>query len=148
MSVATLAMVLITFAVVVLRYGFNVGWIALQESVMYLHSAVFMLAAAYTLRSDGHVRVDVFYRRLSPVSQAKVNLLGTLVLMLPTCSVIFLYSLPYVTASWRLMESSIEAGGLPLVFVLKTLLPVTAAMLMLQGLADIVRYTLMIKRAH
>lgn len=145
-SVATVLMVLITFAVVVLRYGFNVGWIALQESVMYLHGAVFMLAAAYTLRADGHVRVDVFYRRMSPQAQAMVNLGGTLLLLMPTCVVIVSYSASYVAESWRLMESSIEAGGLPLVFLLKSLIPVSAILLLLQGLSDSLRYLAVIRQ--
>lgn len=145
-SLATLLMVLITFAIVVLRYGFSVGWIAMQESVMYLHGAVFMLAAAYTLRADGHVRVDVFYRRMSPQAQAKVNLGGTLLLLVPTCIVIIIYSAPYVAESWRLMESSIEAGGLPLVFILKSLIPLSAILLLLQGLSDSLRYLVIIRQ--
>ncbi len=147
-SVATLLMVLITFAVVVLRYGLNVGWIALQESVMYLHAAVFMLAAAYTLRADGHVRVDVFYRRWTPRTQAAINLFGTLILLAPTCVIVLIYSAPYVSESWRLMESSIEAGGLPLVFVLKTLIPVSAGLLLLQGVSDALRNIMIIRQEH
>ena len=72
----TLAMVVLTFAIVVLRYGFNQGWIWLQESVTYLHAMVFMVAAAWAFQTDDHVRVDIFYRDRSPRYKAWVNLLG------------------------------------------------------------------------
>ena len=76
----TLFMVLLTFLIVVLRYGFNIGWIAMQESVLYFHGTVFMLGAAYTLKADGHVRVDIFYQNFSIKGKALVNLLGALFL--------------------------------------------------------------------
>ena len=79
----TLTMVLLTFLIVVLRYGFNLGWIAMQESVMYLHAMVFLLGAAHTLRVNEHVRVDIFYRRFSPKKQAKVDIFGSLLLLMP-----------------------------------------------------------------
>jgi TRAP-type mannitol/chloroaromatic compound transport system permease small subunit len=107
----------------------------MQEAVSYLHTAVFMLGAAYTLRHDGHVRVDIVYRRLSARGQSLVNLLGTLLLLLPVCIYILLSSLDYVSASWALREGSQEAGGLDAVFVLKTAIPLMAVMLMLQGFA-------------
>ena len=131
----TLGTVLLTFTIVVLRYGFDAGSIAMQETVSYLHTAVFMLGAAYTLRHDGHVRVDIIYRRLSARGQSLVNLLGTLLLLLPVCIYILVSSLDYVAASWALREGSQEAGGLDAVFVLKTAIPLMAVMLMLQGLA-------------
>lgn len=129
----TLAMVLLLFTIVVLRYGFNLGWIALQESVTYLHAMVFMLAAAWTLQSDGHVRVDIFYRSRSPRHKAKVNLLGSVVLLIPFCLFVVIISWPYVAASWQLLEGSREAGGLPLVYILKSLIPLMAVLLLLQG---------------
>lgn len=144
-SLFTCLMVLITFLIVVLRYGFNTGWIAMQESVMYLHAAVFMLALPHTLRIDGHVRVDVFYRRFSARSQSWVTLIGTLVLLIPTCLVVIIYSWPYVMESWRLMESSMEAGGLPLVFLLKSLIPLSAGLLILQGVSEIVRHGFLLR---
>lgn len=138
-SVGVLLMTLVTFAVVVLRYGFSTGWIALQESVMYLHALVFMLGAAYTLADDGHVRVDIFYRKFSPLGKAVVNILGTLLLLFPTCIFIMLMSWDYVAISWQLLESSKEAGGLPLVFLLKGLIPLFCVTMMLQGASEILR---------
>jgi TRAP-type mannitol/chloroaromatic compound transport system permease small subunit len=99
----TLAMVLITFAVVVLRKLFETGSIAMQESVSYLHAAVFMLAAAYTLKQDGHVRVDIFYQKFSPRTRAWVDLLGTLLLLFPVCLYMLFSSLEYVAASWSIL---------------------------------------------
>jgi len=131
----TLGTVLLTFTVVVLRYGFDAGSIAMQEAVTYLHAAVFMLGAAYTLRHDGHVRVDIVYRRLSARGKALVNLLGTLLLLLPVCLYIMASSWDYVAISWSLREGSQEAGGLDAVFLLKTAIPAMAALLLLQGIA-------------
>ncbi len=131
----TLLMVLITFAVVVLRYGFDLGWIAMQESVTYLHAANFMLGAAFTLRHDAHVRVDIFYQKFGPRGRAWVDLLGTLFLLLPVCAFILYASWDYVRESWHLMEGSQEAGGIPAVWLLKSLLLAMPVLLILQGLA-------------
>lgn len=135
----TLVMVLVTFLVVVLRYGFNLGWIGLQESITYLHATVFMLGAAYTLRHEGHVRVDIFYQRLQPRGQAWVDLLGTLLLLWPMCLFIAIGSWDYVAVSWERLETSNEPGGLPFVYLLKSLLILMPALLMLQGLARILQ---------
>ena len=139
-----LAMVLITFGVVVLRYLFNSGSIALQESISYLHAAVFMLGAAYTLRHDGHVRVDIFYQKCPPVTRAWIDLLGTVLLLFPVCGFIFFSSLDYVAASWSIHEGSREAGGLDGVFLLKAVIPVKALLLILQGCSMILRSLLII----
>lgn len=129
------AMVCITFLVVVLRYGFDLGWIGLQEVITYLHATVFMLGAAYTLRHEGHVRVDIFYQRFGPRGKAWVNLLGTLLLLWPMCLFILFVSWEYVAVSWALLETSNEPGGLPFVYLLKSLLILMPLLLILQGLA-------------
>jgi TRAP-type mannitol/chloroaromatic compound transport system permease small subunit len=146
----TLLMVLLTFLIVVLRYVFNIGWIAMQESVLYFHGTVFMLGAAYTLKADGHVRVDIFYQNFSIKGKALVNLLGTLFLLLPVCIFIFYISFDYVATSWRIMEKSPEAGGLPLVYLSKSLLLIMAISLSLQGVSEICRnlHTLLSKNNH
>ena len=140
----TLLMVLLTFAIVVLRYGFNLGWIAMQESVLYFHGFVFMLGAAYTLKNEGHVRVDIFYQKFSLRKKALVDLFGALFLLLPVCIFIFVISFDYVVISWRIMEESPEAGGLPLVYLNKSLLLLLALTLSLQGMAEIGRNFLVI----
>jgi TRAP-type mannitol/chloroaromatic compound transport system permease small subunit len=132
-------MVLVTFAVVVLRYAFNTGWIAMQESITYLHATVFMLGAAYTFKHDGHVRVDIFYQKFGDKGRAWVNLVGTILLLYPLMIFILWVSWDYVAESWKVMEGSREAGGLPGVFLLKSLLLLMPVAMMMQGLATILR---------
>ena len=131
-----LALVLVTYSVVVLRYVFDIGSIALQESMLYVHASLFLLGAAYTLRVDGHVRVDIIYRHLSERGRATVDLLGALFLLLPVCSFLLWISWDYVSTAWSLHEGSREAGGLPYVYLLKTLIPVAAVLLILQGISQ------------
>jgi len=140
----TLFMVLTTFVVVVMRYLFNVGNIAVQESVIYMHSFVFLLGAAYTLKHDGHVRVDIFYRPLSERGKAWINLFGTLLLLLPVSIFILVISWEYVATSWSQMEGSQEAGGIPYRYVLKSTLIVMPCMMILQGIADFGRCLLVL----
>lgn len=134
-SWCAIALVLLQFLVVVLRYVFGVGVIMMQEGVVYLHATLFMLGAAYTLKYDGHVRVDVFYREAKPRTKALVNLFGSIVFLLPVCSLIFWYSWPYVSSSWRVFEGSRETSGIQAVFLLKTLILVFAVTMALQGLS-------------
>ena len=135
----TLVMMLITCSVVVARYVFNLGSIALQESVMYLHGIVFMLGIGYTLKHQGHVRVDIFYARFSTRTRAAIDCLGTLVFLFPLGLFFLIGSLSYVSFSWSLTEGSAQPGGLPGVFALKTLIPIMAFLLLLQGLAELGR---------
>ena len=133
----TVVMVLLTFTIVVLRYGFNLGWIWLQESLTYLHVAVFTIAAAWTLQQDGHVRVDIFYAEMPEKKRALVDLLGSLIFLIPFCVFILIIAWPYVANSWKLLESSREAGGLPLVFLLKSLMMVLPALLLGQAFINV-----------
>lgn len=137
-SSLTLAMALVYFSVVVLRYLFSVGSIALQESVTYMHAMVFMLAAAWTLSADGHVRVDIFYSRWSARRKGWADLIGSLLFLLPMAVFIFITSLGFVSESWRVHETSAQPGGLAYVYLLKTLILVMAAQLVLQALAQAV----------
>ena len=107
--------------------------------MQYLHAAIFMLGAAVALQADQHVRVDIFYRRFSARQQAWVNGLGHVVFTLPLCGLIGWGSWDYVIASWTAKEASPEPGGLPFVYLLKTLIPVMAGVLALQALAQIAR---------
>lgn len=132
-----LAMVLLTGTVVLLRYLFHVGWIAMQEISTYFHAMLFMLGAAYTLKMDGHVRVDIVYRPLSPRGKAWVDLLGTLFLLLPVCLFLLWMGWEYVVASWAVQEGSREAGGLNLIWLLKSLILLMPLLIMLQGMAQI-----------
>lgn len=134
----SLALVIAVFTVVILRYVFNYGNIALQEVSMYLMAMLFLLSCASTYIQNGHVRVDLFYKDRSKKQQALTDLLGTLFLMLPTLFTIFYYSVSYVARSWSVMEGSQEAGGLNLVYLLKTLIPVFTFLLFLQSIAIII----------
>ena len=135
----TLAMVLVTCAVVVVRYIFNLGSIALQESVMFMHGLVFMLGIAYTLKEQGHVRVDVLHERMPAKVRTLVELSGHVFFLVPVSLFILVGSLDYVSFSWSVRESSAQPGGLPGVYLLKTLIPVMAALLFLQGVSEISR---------
>ncbi len=136
------AMTATVLTIIVCGSIFRVGWVWLGESVTYMHAALFMLAAAYALRCDAHARIDIFYRRMSPRGRAMVNLFGALFLLLPTCVVILIYAVPYAADSWKNLEHSSEGGGLPLVFLLKTCIPLSAALLALEGLAMAARSVL------
>jgi len=130
-----LIMVLVQMIVVVMRYVFGVSWLALQESIVYMHAAIFLAAAGYTLLHDGHVRVDIFYRPASERRQAYVDLVGALCFLLPMASAIFYMSWPYVVKSWKVLETSQEGSGLPAVFLLKTVILVYATLVALQGVS-------------
>ncbi|MGI9277886.1 MAG: TRAP transporter small permease subunit [Endozoicomonas sp.] len=121
---------------VILRYWLNTGSIALQESAMYLHALIFLGASGYTLQQKEHVRVDIFYRRMSSRKKALVDSLGTLLLLIPVCVFIGLMSWDYVAQSWTIRETSTDPGGLPIVYILKSLILVLAFTLLLQGVAE------------
>jgi TRAP-type mannitol/chloroaromatic compound transport system permease small subunit len=142
----TLVMVLVTFAVVLLRYVFAIGWVWMQESYVWLHGIVFMLGAGYTLLHQGHVRVDIFYRPAGDRTKALVDLFGSLLLMLPVVGLIFVVSLGYVADSWMRLEESREAGGLPGLFLLKTVILGFCVLLGLQGLSLAGRSLLVLRR--
>ncbi len=125
--------------IVVLRYGFSTGAIGAQESVQYLHAALFMLGAAVTMGADQHVRVDVFYRHFNARQKAWVNTLGHIIFTFPLCALIGVSSFGYVLDSWSALETSPEPGGLPLVYVLKTLIPAMPVLLGLQAIAQVGR---------
>ncbi len=131
----TFAMAVITCLVALLRYGLSLGWIWLQETITWMHAAVFLLAAGYTLAQDEHVRVDIFYREWCPKRQAMVNLCGCLIFLLPLSGCLIAGSLDYVRTSWQIHESSREAGGLmfPFPSLLKTLMPLAGALLGLEA---------------
>jgi len=135
----SLGVVLLTFIVVVLRYGFDIGWIWMQESVTYMYAWGFMLAAGYTLKHEGHVRVDIFYCEFSQRQKAWVNLLGSLFLLFPMFIFIAWISFDYVLTSWHIHEASREAGGLAFVYILKTSLFIMPLLVLLQGSAMILR---------
>lgn len=134
-----LFMVLIQFAIVVARYVFGVNSIAAQESVLYLHSALFMLGAGYTLLVDKHVRVDVFYAKASPETRRRIDIFGHLFLLLPSMAALLYWSWPSVQNSWKILEGPISVGGIEAVFLLKSLIPAFCILVMLQSVSQLIR---------
>ena len=137
----TLFLVLGTAIVVILRYGFGIGATALQEAVMYGHAMIFMGAAAWTLQRGGHVRVDIFYQKFSGRRQALVEILGNILFLLPFCLFLGWNSWDYVSASWSTLERSNESGGLAFVYLQKTIILVLVVSLVLQSLAEVIRFS-------
>lgn len=136
----SLAMVLLMAAIVVLRYLFQFGSIAMQEAVMYLNALIFTLGAAYTLKEQGHVRVDIVLNRLSGRQQALLNLCGTCLLLIPSMAFIIYVSWDYVALSWRIREGSAEASGLPYIYLLKSTLIVLAVLMLIQGISEAIKH--------
>ena len=104
----TLVMVILMALIVILRYLFRFGSVALQESVIYINALIFMIGAAYTLKEQGHVRVDIFYRKLGERQQALIDVLGYALFLLPMALFIIFSSWDYVAVSWRIREGSAE----------------------------------------
>lgn len=144
----TLVMTVVTFVVVVMRYLFDSGYIWIQESITWMHAMVFMLGAAYALRHEQHVRVDIFYRGMPARRRAWVDTLGVLLFLWPTCTYLLLESWDFVTTSWSIREASRESGGLPYPFVplLKSVLLVMPVLLALQGLSLLLKSAAELRR--
>ena len=142
---AALAMVLVQFTVVVLRYVFGFGSILMQESVIYLHAILFMIGTGYTLLHEGHVRLDIFYRDTSVRTKALVDLWGSIGLLIPVTVLIWWSSWPYVAGSWKVLEGSKETSGIHAVFLLKTVILVFAALMLVQGISLMAKSILTLK---
>jgi TRAP-type mannitol/chloroaromatic compound transport system permease small subunit len=135
----TLFLVVGTAIVVVLRYGFGIGATGLQEAVLYAHALVFMGTAAWVLQRNGHVRVDIFYQKFSPRYQALVDVLGTLLFLLPVSLFLGWASWDYVSNSWATLEASSETGGLHFVYLQKSIIIIFVVSLAFQGVAEIIK---------
>jgi TRAP-type mannitol/chloroaromatic compound transport system permease small subunit len=135
----TVVMVVNVFTVVVLRYLFDVGWVWMQEMYVWTHATVFMLGAAYTLLHEGHVRIDLIYRTASKRYKAVVDIFGCVFLAAPLVYVIFDRGWRLIIRSWDVLEKSAEAGGLPGVFLLKSVIAVFCVLFGLQVLALLLR---------
>jgi len=143
LSWLALGMVLVTFAVVVMRYVFGLGSTIAQESIVYMHATVFMACAGYALVHNGHVRCDIFYSGASPRAKALIDIIGTFVFLLPACVLMAWVGWPYIKASWAVLEGSPEgAMGIPAVFLLKSLVVVFAGLLALQAVSLVLQSAL------
>jgi len=131
----TLLVVLVVFVDVVMRYAFNTSFVSTQELEWHLFGFIFLMGAGYTLLKDGHVRVDIFYQRLSPRGQAWVNLLGVLLMLLPGCYLVIVTGFGFAKTAWITMEGSSDPGGIPYRFVLKSCIPAGFILMALQGIS-------------
>jgi TRAP-type mannitol/chloroaromatic compound transport system permease small subunit len=131
----TLLLVLVTFVDVVMRYFFNTSYVFTQELEWHVFAFIFLMGAGYTLKNDGHVRVEVFYGKLSPKGRAWINLAGVVFFLIPSCLVFLKTSTPFVMESFRIMEGSPDPGGIPFRFILKSCIPVGYALMLLQGIS-------------
>ena len=138
-------MTLITCIVIIMRYGLNLGSVFLQDVVLYLHGAFFLLGSAFALKRNAHVRVDIFYREFSENNKALIDLLGHCLFLQPVCWAIFFFSWGYVEFSWKIMEVSPEPDALPFVYLQKSLLLVLCVFLTLQSFSEILKNILKIK---
>jgi TRAP-type mannitol/chloroaromatic compound transport system permease small subunit len=132
-------MILVVFIDVVARYAFASGTIAMQEMEWHLFAAMFLLGASYTMREDANVRVDVFYGRMNPRTKAAVDILGTVLFVIPMCTLILYSSYDFVSYSYQIQEVSVDPGGLPYRFAFKALLPIGYTLVLLQSLSVISR---------
>jgi len=138
-SYLTIPLILITFFVAFMRYALDFGSIAIQEITIYLHALIFTVGASYTLKNNMHVRIDIFYNKFSNNLKKNINLFGTIFFLLPSCVLIFTTSFNYVISSIMLLESSKEAGGLPILYVLKSYILLMVFSLFLQGISEIIK---------
>lgn len=144
LALALLVAALVCFANVVLRYGFGVAYVWMQDLYVWLNGAGFTLGAAFALKTDAHVRVDVFYRPASARRKAWVEILGSFVFLLPMLAVIALWTWPAVRLSWLFGEGSQNVGGLPALYLLKTCVLGFCLGLALQGLAQAAKAALLL----
>ena len=138
-SYLAIPLILITFFVAFMRYALDFGSIAIQEITIYLHALIFTVGASYTLKNNMHVRIDIFYNKFSNNLKKNINLFGTIFFLLPSCILIFITSFNYVISSIMLLESSKEAGGLPILYILKSYILLMVFTLFLQAISEIIK---------
>jgi TRAP-type mannitol/chloroaromatic compound transport system permease small subunit len=141
----TTLMVLVVFYDTVMRYVFNQGNVALQELEWHLFSMVFLLGAAYTLKDDGHVRVDILYVNLSKKTKAWIDFLGVLVLLIPFSVMVILSTKGFILNSWAVREVSPDPGGLPAYYIIKSMIPLGFSLLIVQGLSEAAKNFMIIR---
>ncbi|GAB4281677.1 MAG: TRAP transporter small permease subunit [Deferrisomatales bacterium] len=141
----TTGMVVLTAYDTIMRYGFQHGNIALQELEWHLFAIVFLVGAGYTLKEDAHVRVDIFYARLDERKRAWINLVGSLIALIPFCILVIWATKGFVENSWAVRETSPDPGGLPARYALKAMIPLGFLLVGLQGIAEAIRSYLIIR---
>ena len=135
-----IALILLVFSTVFFRYVFNMSYIIIQEIIMYLHALIFMFGISYALKENSHVKIDVLYNSLNKRTQRVISIAGLVSFILPTALFIIYISIDMVTQSWMILEGSSEAGGLNLVFILKSLIPISGVLIFLQGISELIKH--------
>ena len=133
-------LIVLVFSTVFFRYVFNMSYIIIQEIIMYLHALIFMFGISYALKENSHVKIDVLYNSLNKRTQRVISIAGLVSFILPTALFIIYISIDMVTQSWMILEGSSEAGGLNLVFILKSLIPISGVLIFLQGISELIKH--------
>ena len=135
-----IVLIVLVFSTVFFRYVFNMSYIIIQEIIMYLHALIFMFGISYALKENSHVKIDVLYNSLNKRTQSVISIAGLVSFILPTALFIIYISIDMVTQSWVILEGSSEAGGLNLVFILKSLIPISGVLIFLQGISELIKH--------
>ena len=135
-----IVLIVLVFSTVFFRYVFNMSYIIIQEIIMYLHALIFMFGISYALKENSHVKIDVLYNSLNKRAQRVISIAGLVSFILPTALFIIYISIDMVTQSWMILEGSSEAGGLNLVFILKSLIPISGVLIFLQGISELIKH--------
>ena len=135
-----IVLIVLVFSTVFFRYVFNMSYIIIQEIIMYLHALIFMFGISYALKENSHVKIDVLYNTLNKRIQRVISIAGLVSFILPTALFIIYISIDMVTQSWMILEGSSEAGGLNLVFILKSLIPISGVLIFLQGISELIKH--------
>ena len=135
-----IVLIVLVFSTVFFRYVFNMSYIIIQEIIMYLHALIFMFGISYALKENSHVKIDVLYNTLNKRIQRVISIAGLVSFILPTALFIIYISINMVIQSWVILEGSSEAGGLNLVFILKSLIPISGVLIFLQGISELIKH--------
>ena len=133
-------LIVLVFFTVFFRYVFNISYVFLQELIMYMHALIFMFGISYALKEKSHVKIDIIYSMMTSKKQCIISIIGIILFILPTSLFITYISIDMVAQSWLILEGSSEAGGLNLVYILKSLIPITGILIFLQAISELIKY--------
>ena len=139
LSYVLFLMVILIVTSILLRFIFNIGNIAIQELIMYLHALLFMFGISYAYKEDSHVKIDILSNNISPKNSQILSIIGFIFFVMPFAIFLIYISTNMTMSSWSILEGSSEAGGLDLVFVLKTIIPLTGILILLQGISKLLK---------
>ena len=141
-----LTMIMMIFISVICRFFFNINFVALQELIMYFHATIFMFGISYALKKDAHVKIDIIYNILPKKIKTYISIASILLFISPMAIFLIYISIDMTIQSWSIFEGSSEAGGLDLVFILKTIIPLTGILILLQSISQLLKILKRIER--